>query len=734
MHANLGSTYSALGRSVDALVSYDRALRLNPRFAGAWANRGKLLLSLQRPDDALASFDQVLRLDAPSAEIFFYKGQALHRLARRSDALDSYDQALRLNREFAEAFNNRGMVLHEMGRHGDALLSVDEALRLAPKFGLALHNRAIILLALLRYDEARESADRAIALDPNSVDSLNCRAGALLQLNQPHQAMESLECALRLQPGHPEAQHNLGIALRDLRRFEESVAAFSRVLAADADHVPTLSQLGATLLSAGRFEAARECYQRLLTLAPEREYALGNLLHAQKHCADWSSHSETSRRILDGIQAGRRVDLPFSLLAITDRLTAQRQCAEIFRAHMYPPHTPLWRGERYAHTKIRIAYLSSDLREHAVSFLLAGVIELHDRARFEVIAISLLPPDSNAWGQRVRQAFDRFIDVSQHSDSEIAAQIRSLEIDILIDLNGYTRGMRSAILARHAAAVQVGYLGFPATMGASYMDYLIADEFVIPAHSQVHYSEKIAYLPHCFQANDAKKERVRSTAGRTELRIPQRGVLLCCFNNTYKLNPECFDIWMRVLRNVPESRLWLLADSELVKARLSQGATDRGVDPARLLFAQHVPYVDHLSRLALADLFLDTLPFNGGTTVSDALWAGVPVLTCTGEAFAARMAGSLLNSLGLTELITRNGEEYERCLLDLARDPEKLAGLRRRLVKERDRAPLFDTPRFTRHLEAAYIRMHERSLAGQPPASFQIAEMQASGQHHPYLT
>jgi predicted O-linked N-acetylglucosamine transferase (SPINDLY family) len=323
-------------------------------------------------------------------------------------------------------------------------------------------------------------------------------------------------------------------------------------------------------------------------------------------------------------------------------------------------------------------------------------------------------------GQRVKRACDRFVDVSRLSDAQIAAQLREWEVDIVVDLVGFTDGVRTGILAQRPAPLQVSYLGFPATMGATYIDYILADEFVIPAAQRAHYAEQVVYLPECFQANDDRRA-IEHTLSRAQCGLPESAAVLCCFNNSFKLSPGVFEIWLRLLQAVPDSVLWLLGDTEAVQRNLRAYASAHGLSADRLVFAPRLPYAQHLGRMSLADLFLDTLPFNGGTTVSDALWAGLPVVTCSGDAFASRMGGSLLGAAGLPELVTHSPDNYARLALALTADRPRLAAIRTRLVARRTTSRLFDTARFCRHLEAAYTTMHGRQRRGETPGSFAVA-------------
>jgi predicted O-linked N-acetylglucosamine transferase (SPINDLY family) len=397
-------------------------------------------------------------------------------------------------------------------------------------------------------------------------------------------------------------------------------------------------------------------------------------------------------------------------------------CARIFTRskHARTP-APLWRGERYHRPKIRLAYVSADFRNHPVTYLIAGLLEQHDRSRFEVFGYSLTGESTSESGLRARRAFEHFSAVKDVSDSEVARQLREQEIDIAVDLMGPTLHSRPEIFALRPCPVQVNYLGYPGTTGAGFHDYIIADPYVMPPGMERHYAEKVVRLPDTFQCNDSKRSAATRALSRTDAGLPQAVVIYCCFNNSAKFSPATFDLWMRVLREVPGSVLWLFAEHPILQGNLRKEAQARGIDPQRLVFAPVVPYPEHLARLSLADVFLDTLPFNAGTTASDSLWAGVPVVTRSGEAFAARMAGSLLHAIGMPELIANTPEEYVALAVRLGSEPEFLASTKAKLAANRATKPLFDTDRFRRHIEAAYIAMWERAQRGEGPADITVA-------------
>ncbi|MGH8699964.1 MAG: tetratricopeptide repeat protein, partial [Burkholderiales bacterium] len=582
-------------------------------------------------------------------------------------------------------------------------------------------NRGNVLQDLRRHHEALAEFDRALALHPRVSMLHSLRAGALHDLNRHADAVASYRRALQLNPEDPDTLYHYAIVLCELARYGDALASLDRSLALKPDDVKAINNRIYCLCALRRHEDAAVALARLLSLAPDWDYAQGDLFYSRAHCCDWANYGSRARELVQAVGDGRKAVTPFSFLAVTASATAQRNCAQTYAADRYPATaTPLWTGASYAHDKIRVAYVSADFREHPVSHLMAGVLERHDRRRFEITGFSLRPDDSSAASRRIRAALGNVVDVFGKSDAEAAALLRDLQIDIAVDLMGHTFGSRTGIFAHHPAAVQVNYLGFPGTMGAPYMDYLVADPVVVPPGHQEHYSESIVYLPDCFQANDNQRSSGAIKPERSAVGLPKSGFVFCCFNSSYKITPSVFESWLGLLRAVPGSVLWLFAEHPVVGRNLREKTRQRGVDPERLVFAERLRYADHLARMQLADLFLDTLPFNAGTTASDALWTGVPVLTCTGEAFASRMAASLLNAVGMPELVTSNWEDYVRLALELASDSTRLAAVKARLAQSPATCPLFDADRFCRNIEAAYFAMWERTRRGEPPASFAV--------------
>jgi predicted O-linked N-acetylglucosamine transferase (SPINDLY family) len=642
--------------------------------------------------EAEAACRQILQTAPDDADAWQLLGAVLARGRRPREGAQAMRRSLDLNERQPGVHANLGNALFELGEYGEALAHFARAIELMPSLEAAWINHGGALLGLGRTEEAVESCTRATRLAPRQVLPVLHRAHALERLGKLDEALADYARAIALRPQLTEAHMSRALLLARCGRYREAAAQL----------------------------------ESLERIAPWHEGATGLKLHVQMCLADWSEWHAKIAAIRAAVAAGVTGAPPFAFLALSDSGAMQLSCASAYADANRPQDTDLAAAPRRAAApmrlveRVRIGYLSADLTEHALSFLLAGVFEQHDRRHFETIALALRKDENSAMGRRVRSAFERVIDLEGSTDQAIAARVRDEEIDILVDLTGYTSGRRGGVLARRPAPIQVTYLGFPGTLGRSSADYLIADEFVIPEASVAFYSEAVAYLPDCFQGNDQWRAAASDTPSRARAGLPAEAFVFCSFHSTYKINPPLFDVWMRLLEGGRNAVLWLLLNDEAAERNIRREAAARGVDPRRIVAARTLPYPQHLARLGLADLCLDTWPFNGGATTSDALFAGVPVLTCAGEAFAARMSGSLLQCVGLGELITHSLEDYERTAMALASEPAQLGELRARLHRCKAESPLFDSGRFCRHLEAAYLEMHARARRGEAPVSFKI--------------
>jgi predicted O-linked N-acetylglucosamine transferase (SPINDLY family) len=622
----------------------------------------------------------------------------------------------------SEALLMNAVRLHQTGDLAGAERLYGAVLRANPRHAQALYLLGFIHSQRGRYDEAERLIGQSLQVNPRSPDAWYNRGCALQRLERHAEAASCFDRAVSLKPDYDEAWTNRGVALLAQRRHAEALESFNKALALRPFDREALSNRGTTLFEMKRYEEASADYDALFDKAPDFPYASGNAALARAYCCDWRQLNEDRERLHAGLQAGRAVVSPHASTLIVADPADQLHAAQVWVAERCPESpTPLWRGERYRHDRIRVAYLSADYHSHATSYLAAGLFESHDKARFETVAISFGPDDSSGMRDRLVRAFDRFIDVRDKSDRAAAEMIRGMEIDIAVDLKGFTGDSRPGILAFRPAPVQVNYLGHPGTMGARYIDYLIADERIVPEEHEGYYSEKIVRLPESYQANDRKRRIAERTPSRADEGLPGTGFVFCSFNGSFKITPEVFEIWMRLLNSVQGSTLWLLDDNPAGVRNLRREADARGVSAERLVFAPRRPLDEHLARHRLADLFLDTLPCNAHTTASDALWAGLPVLTCAGNTFAGRVAASLLFAVDLPELITGSLASYEALAMKLSHDPAAVAALKAKLAAKRDVAPLFDTERFTRHLESAFTTMWERSQRGMPAERFTVA-------------
>ncbi|HEY0265572.1 MAG TPA: tetratricopeptide repeat protein, partial [Rhizomicrobium sp.] len=576
----------------------------------------------------------------------------LRTLAADASKSGNLAEAERLYRHLAslspapEVLVNLGNVLARQRRLDEALCFYDQALAMRPEFLEGWFNRGNLMLEMKRPDAALDSYDRVLALRRDLASVWNNRGTALRGLQRLEQALASFEQAAALDPRHLNAMTNQAIVLRDLKRLPEALVIVERVLVAKSDFAEALYVRANLLRDLGRTAEALADYERTLAAQPGHLYALNGVAQMALALCDWDRVQALLPRLTQDIQAARSLIQPFVMLGYTGDAALLRRCAENYVRRIAPPQPPL-AARRYGHDRIRLAYLSADFHQHPTAQLMAELFERHDRNRFEVIALAFGPDDRSAMRARLEKAFDRFIDARGKSDREAAALLREMEIDIAVDLNGHTQDARPGILAFRPAPVQVNYLVYPGTTGAPYIDYVLADPAVLPMDQQPFFREKIVHLPDCYQANDATRG-VGPAPSREAAGLPEQGFVFCCFNNGWKIARPVFDIWMRLLAQVEDSVLWLL-DGPYASA-LRTAAQARGADPARLVFAPKLPPDAHLARHRLADLFLDTLPYNAHTTASDALWAGVPLVTCYGQSFAGRVAASLLKAIDLPEL------------------------------------------------------------------------------------
>ncbi|MFT3778166.1 MAG: tetratricopeptide repeat protein [Ottowia sp.] len=707
----LGLAHLQRKDAAGALRLFEQAAQTRPAPAPLLNNMGIALRELGRPQDALAHYERALAAQPDYTEALVNQGNALRDLRQPEAALASYARALAVQPAHPQALNNRALALRELGRLQEALASAQAALAARPDYAEAQLNLGRLLLDAGRPAEALAAADRALALRPGAADALTARGEALEDLQRPAEALACHDQALRAAPGQPDALAHRASALEALHRLEEAVQAYDdAITAAQPASAALLANAAGLLARLGRHAEAVARYRAALAADPAAPYAAGALLHSRLHLCDWAGHDRDVAAIEDSVAAGRLAATPFHLLGITQRPALLKRGAELFAQDQHPPRPPLAlpRAAPLPDGRLRLAYLSADLHDHATAHLMADLFEAHDRARFEVWAYAFGPRTDDAMQQRLRQAFDHFIDARAMSDPAVAAHMARAGIDIAIDLKGYTRDSRPDILAWRPAPVQVSYLGYPGTLGAPYIDAVLADAVLAPPGDEAHYTEQVVRLPGTYQANNAPRPPDAPPPTRAEAGLPEAGFVFCCFNNAWKITPPVFDAWMQALRAVPASVLWLLEDHEAAAGNLRREAAARGVDPARLVFAPRAAHGAHLARQPLADLFLDTLPYGAHTTASDALRQGVPVLTCHGDSFAGRVGASLLTALGLPELVAPDLAAYTDRAIALATQPERLRALRERLAGRVQSSGVFSPEHFRAGYEAALLALFDQ--------------------------
>ncbi len=665
---------------------YRRILAIDPRQFSVLIMLAMLLAQRGAYSESETIFRDALKINPDDPTAQFNYGNVLLALQRFEEAYVVFGKALALNPNFAEAHLNRGNILMSRGSVAEAIDCFDAAIRMNPRFAEAYSNRAHAREQLRRFDDALADGQKALALNPQNAEFYAGLANILHRMKRHDEALSNLSKALALQPNNAAFHYNCGNVLTDLKQFE----------------------------------AALRSYEQAFRFDPLLDYLEGQRFFTKLLTCNWTNFNIDAEHLTDQVEKGIAASRPFPFLAVKSSIASQTKCARLFSDREFPAARPLWTAERYSHDRIKLAYLSADFREHAISHLVAGMIEHHNRQDFEVTGISFGDDDQSSMRRRMENAFEHFVDFNAKSDLDIAKWLRTAEIDIAIDLMGPTKNARPAILSHRPVPIQVSYLGFAGSSGAPYIDYVIADRTVIPEDERQFYRENVVYLPDTYQANDLKRRISDCPPARGECALPDEAFVFCCFNNPYKISPDVFGIWMRLLDAVESSVLWLLDDNPAATAHLKREAVKRGIAPERLIFAPRMPLPDHLARHRHADLFLDTLPYSGHTTASDALWAGLPVLTCLGATFPGRVAASLLKAAGLDELITNSLDEYETLALRAAQDVGYLASIKKRVGSNRITYPLFDTARFTRHIEIAFQLMHERLKSGRSPVPMTV--------------
>ncbi len=629
-----------------------------------------------------------------------------------------FERAVALRPGEAGAQYGRAYALLALGRHAEALAGLDRVIALKPGYIEGHCSRAVALKALGRQGDALTALDRTLALNGNFIPALNLRSEVLRELGALQASLADCDRCLAFNPNQATAQNNRGNTLLLMGRLDEALVALNRAVALDPRLDAAICNRGSVLRNMNRMDEALADMERALALAPDFGQIASECFYLRSLLCDWRSHNADVQDLIRRAREGQLLT-PWEVIVALDDADIQLQVARRFAG----PAVARLPGKAVPHPRLRIAYLSPDFRDHPTGHQMVELIERHNKERFETFGICLQSVPDDSARLRLKAAFDHFVETGSRSDAEIARLVQTLKIDIAVDLAGYVGMGRTKALSAHPAPIAVNYFGYPGTLGTDSIDYIITDPMVTPSGSEAFFSENIVRLPDCYYPADTTIQR-GATPSRAEAGLPD-GFVYCCFNNTYKITPEMFDIWMRLVQRIDGSVLWLFAEHESARRNLRAEAEVRGVAGERLVFASRVDHQSHLARLPLADLFLDTLPCNAHTTANNALWAGLPLVTCMGRSFAARVAGSMLHAAGVSELIAADLHEYKALALDLARSPQRLLAVREKLRRNRTAAPLFNTARLCRHLEEAYTTMWNIHLRGEVPHSFRVAPEQS---------
>jgi len=717
---SIGLELHQIGKLDEAEKYYKAALMKHALFIDALHFLGVIAAQKNQFEAAIALIDQAIAISPNHEGALTNRGLALHRLGQYDAALKDFEHAISVNEHNAQNYYNRGNTLQELKQYEAALQSYDKAIAIDPLNNNVHYNRGNTLQELKQYEAALQSYDKAIAIDPLNAEAFNGRGVTNENLKNYGLAIEGYEKAISIDASYASAYFNLANTLHKLERHSLSLTYYEKSHKLKPKHIDTLINLANTLRMLLQYDKALENYQKALALNPTSPFLAGMALHLKMMMCDWSNFDSDLDCLSTLISDNQAASEPFPILGLLNSPQLQLQLTRNYQAIKFNDVETLPPLGSYKHKdKIRLGYFSADFREHPVSNLLVELFEKHDSTRFETFAFSFGVNTNDPMRNRLIKAFDHFIDVENNSDLEIAKLSRFHEIDIAIDLGGYTAGSRPKIFATRAAPVQVSYIGYLGTMSTNFMDYIIADKTLIPPELKKFYSEKIAYLP-SYQANTSHRDISEKPVTRTEHGIPEDAFVFCCFNNNYKITPPIFKSWMKILSAVKGSVLYLYSENSWVQKNLENAAISHGIEKERLIFGRRLPLPDYLARYKVADLFLDTFPYNAGTTASDSLWVGTPILTLIGETFSSRMAASLLIAIDMPELIAKSANEYEDLAIKIAQNKILQVDLKNKLQINKLKTRLFDTPAFVQSIEGLYLKMHQRSRENLLPEDIEV--------------
>ena len=716
-----GAVLQELGQLDLSIEAYSKALAIKPNYTAAYYNMGNALKEQGRLEEAIEAYNKALAIKPDHSDASYNMAYTFQEQGKLEEAIATYKKVLAIKPDYVDAYNNMGNALKEQGKLEEAIAAYNKALAIKPDYVDAYNNMGVALKEKWKLGEAIEAYKKALAIKPDYADVYNNMGNALQEQGSLEEAIEAYNKALAIQPDHAEAYYNMGYTFQEQGKLEEAIATYNKAIALKPDHAEAYYNMGITIQCQGNLKEAIAAFNNALALQPDYETARGQKLYQLAHICDWDAIAEDST-LIPSLGTNEKFVPPFVMLSLEDAPDSHRIRSEVYAKAIYLQRPlPLPALPSKKPKRIRIGYFSADFHNHATMYLMAKVFAAHDRQKFEVYAYSYGPDANDQMRQALIKSVDVFDDVREMSFKDTALLARQDKIDIAVDLKGHTQDQRLGIFAYRPAPTQISYLGYPGTIGTEFIDYIVADPVVVPSNRRSAYSEEIIYLPHTYQPNDNTRIISQKVTTKADMGLPEDGFVFCCFNSNYKISPAEFDIWMRLLCKVNGSVLWLLKSNLWVEQNLQREAKKRGIQANRLVFAEKLPHDQHLGRQKHADLFIDTFNVNAHTTASDALWAGLPIVTKLGQGFAARVAGSLLNAVGLAELITENEHDYEALILELATNPVKLAKIKEKLAVNRLSQPLFDTQQYTKHLEDGYQQAYQTYFEGKFPQTIVVS-------------
>jgi len=708
----IGAAHQALGRFDEAFKAFKQTVTINPNFAEGYNNLGIVLKEQDKLDDALDAYYKSLSIKPSYAEACFNMAIVFKAQKKIEKSIEFYKRAISLNKNYTSAYNNLGLLYKDLGKYEEAKEAYEAALSINPDYLESLYNIAVISKHFGRIDEALKRFRKVLLLNPNHVESLLNIGLIHKDIGDDFRALDFYKKAILLKPNYYQAYNNIGIIKAEQGDIQSALNLFNKALSIKPDCIDPLNNIASVQVIKGKRKDSIAFFEKVIALKPNHEAARVAKLHQQAHICDWQG-IEDERSWIPKLGIHKQEIVPISLLSLEDSPGRHKKRSELYCKNKFlQKPLPFDFKIKERHKPIHVAYFSSDFREHPVAYLIAKVLEQHNRDKFKVYGYSIKKIEKDHLHKRLVGSFDVFRELGELSDKEAALLSREDGIDIAINLNGYTQNSRTGIFAYRAAPIQINYLGYPGTLGTDFMDYIIADRTLITKDTEQFYSERPIYLPDTYMPTDNTRQISKKLMTRKEMDLPEDGFVFCCFNNNYKITSEEFEIWMRLLGKVKDSVLWLRKSNEWSENNFRKEAQKRNINPSRLVFAGTAIMEEHLARHKLADLFLDTFNFNAHTTASEALWAGLPVVTKIGRGFAARVAGSLLKAIDLSELITETNEEYEALILELATNEKKLLTIREKLKSNHLSKPLFNTELYTKNLENAYLEVYKNYSQG----------------------